>query len=54
MPTTREHLTATVAGDFIYVIGGRVGASNDRNDRYDPAGDQWQTMTPMPAGPGSK
>lgn len=48
MPTAREHLTAASASHFIYVIGGRNGPSTNRNDRYDPATNTWQTMAPMP------
>jgi N-acetylneuraminic acid mutarotase len=48
MPTAREHLNAVAAGNFIYVIGGRAGASTGANERYDPAANQWATMAPMP------
>ena len=48
MPTAREHLTASVAGDLIYVIGGRNGSSLNVNEAYDPVSDQWQTLAPMP------
>ena len=48
MPTAREHLNAVSAGSFIYVIGGRAGASTRANERYNPATNQWSTMAPMP------
>ena len=48
MPTAREHLNAVSAGAFIYVIGGRAGASTRVNERYNPATNQWSTMAPMP------
>jgi len=49
LPTAREHLNAVAAGNFIYVIGGRAGASTGANERYDPVADQWAPMAPMPA-----
>lgn len=54
VPTPRQHLNAVAVGEFIYVIGGRdsrpgqPARSTNVNERYDPATNTWQSMTPMP------
>jgi N-acetylneuraminic acid mutarotase len=50
MPTERWGLAATELGGEIYVLGGRDGEEQryDVVEKYDPAGDSWTTMAPMP------
>ncbi len=49
MFTPRDHVSAVLVGDFIYVLGGRVWGNNRAaNERFDPATGQWASMAPMP------
>jgi non-specific serine/threonine protein kinase len=56
IPTPREHLGATSDGRYVYAVGGRE-LSAAKNvpvlERYDPAGDTWTQLDPMPKNVGS-
>jgi N-acetylneuraminic acid mutarotase len=49
--TKRDHLTAAVVDDIIYVIGGRL-LNPDHNltavESYDPSRDRWAQLSPLP------
>lgn len=56
IPTGREHLAAASDGQFVYAVGGRdhnPDTNVDVLERYDPAGDQWTSLPPMPTRRGS-
>src|SRR5262249_3652311 len=48
--TVREHLSAAVVDERIYVIGGRWDDQGNlaTNEVYDPASDRWEVRSPMP------
>lgn len=50
-PFARNSATGAVLDSKLYVAGGRTvqGGSTGRLDRYDPAGDRWDTLAPIPA-----
>jgi N-acetylneuraminic acid mutarotase len=49
LPTLREHLTAAVVNNRIYVISGRWSAGNVGTvEEYDPATNTWRTRTSIP------
>ena len=56
MPTPRNHAVAGVAGNKVYVIGGRVGgafitgpsSNTDIVEEYDPAANSWTFRAKMP------
>lgn len=49
LPTIREHLTAAVVNNKIYVISGRWNFSNMNNvEEYDPATNTWTAKAPIP------
>jgi N-acetylneuraminic acid mutarotase len=50
IPTLREHLSATVLDERVYVMGGRWGDQGNLAtvEVYDPASDQWHSLAPMP------
>lgn len=48
MPTGRNWGTGAVVGNNIFVIGGYTGSPTDVNERYNPATDDWTTMTAIP------
>lgn len=50
MPTARWSMAVTVAHGAIFVVGGQRSFSQrpcTASERYDPALDQWQTLTPI-------
>lgn len=51
-PEARNSAAASVHAGHIYVAGGRMvegGRGTGRLDRYDPASDRWDTLSPIPA-----
>lgn len=54
LPTQREHLTAAVLNDQLYVIGGRWPSVGNLAvlERYDPATQHWTRLADMPVGVG--
>jgi N-acetylneuraminic acid mutarotase len=54
MSAPREHLAAAVAGEKVYVIGGRWSdrGNVDTLQSYDPATDTWEDLPPMPTARG--
>ena len=49
MPTLREHLTAAVVNDRIYVISGRWSSGNVATvEEYDPVTNRWTAKAPIP------
>ncbi|MEM8993571.1 MAG: hypothetical protein AAGF23_02140 [Acidobacteriota bacterium] len=49
MTLARDHLSAVVLGDGIYVSGGRRGfTSLDLHERFDPADATWTVLAPVP------
>jgi N-acetylneuraminic acid mutarotase len=49
MPTLREHITAAVVNDKIYVISGRWGFQNISTvEEYDPTTNTWTAKAPIP------
>jgi N-acetylneuraminic acid mutarotase len=61
IPHPRHHVGAAALGGKLYVVGGRgvVGGptENDRSldtfERYDPAGNSWESLPPIPLGAAS-
>ena len=56
IPTGREHLAAASDGQFVYAVGGRddnPDTNVDVLERYDPTGDRWTSLPPMPTRRGS-
>jgi len=52
-PMARNSAAAAVMDGAIWVAGGRTvsGGGTGRLDRYDPAGDRWDTLAPIPPSP---
>ena len=52
-PMARNSAAAAVLDGAIWVAGGRTvnGGGTGRLDRYDPAGDRWETLAPIPPSP---
>jgi N-acetylneuraminic acid mutarotase len=49
LPTLREHITAAVVNDRIYVISGRWGSQNIGTvEEYNPATNTWTSKAPIP------
>jgi N-acetylneuraminic acid mutarotase len=55
MPSAREHAVGAVAGDRMYVLGGRTLRSDsiDVVEVYDPENDRWRRAAPLPQDAGS-
>jgi non-specific serine/threonine protein kinase len=57
IPVPRDHLGATSDGRYLYALGGRyLGADQTTGtaERYDPATDGWQPLTPVPTARGGQ
>jgi hypothetical protein len=53
MPSAREHTAAARIDSLIYVVGGRIGATNNNIlEAYSPATITWYTRAPMPTARG--
>lgn len=54
-PMARNSAAGAVVDGALWVAGGRTvsGGGTGRLDRYDPAGDRWDTLAPIPASPTS-
>jgi N-acetylneuraminic acid mutarotase len=52
-PMARNSAAGAVLDGALWVAGGRTvnGGGTGRLDRYDPAGDRWDTLAPIPASP---
>ena len=52
-PMARNSAAAAVLDGAIWVAGGRTvsGGGTGRLDRYDPSGDRWDTLAPIPPSP---
>ena len=50
LPTPRNQVAVTMAGDRVYVIGGTTSQSEivATVEEYDPAFNRWRTVTPLP------
>ena len=51
MPTARHHQTSAVAGDKLFILGGRVTyvpSNLNQNEMYDPIQDKWTIQEPLP------
>lgn len=50
MHSRREHVGEAVVGGKLYVLGGRgpVSLAVDTAERFNPAGDEWERLSPMP------
>lgn len=54
-PMARNSAAGALLDGALWVAGGRTvsGGGTGRLDRYDPAGDRWDTLAPIPASPTS-
>lgn len=55
-PMARNSAAGAVLDGALYVAGGRTveGGGTGRLDRYDPAGDRWDTLAPIPVSAGGQ
>jgi hypothetical protein len=55
IPTPRDHLAAVSDGHSVFAVGGRFvnpGSTTAVLERYDPKGDAWERLRPMPTARG--